>query len=179
MNNNINLLGHKDQVAVPRASQRLKLLRVIAVLMLFGVSAASVILYILIAFSALPQVQLKERQAKTTLAQSYPEMTKIALIQDRINGISLILSQRNQYQKVIESLQNKMPAGLKIYQISISKKNATLTVTSNSLDTLETFLSNLIDSVKAKQGYAQVTLNSLISDDQSGKFSLTVSLILL
>ena len=179
MNNNINLLGHRDQISVPRASQKLKLLRVIAVLLLFGVSSASVMLYILIYFSALPLAQQREQEALATIAQSHGEMAKIALIQDRLNGIAVVLSQRSQYEKFIESLQNKMPAGLAIYQVSISKKNATITLTSTSLETLETFLTSLVDTANAKKEYSQVTLNSLVSDDQSSVFTLTVSMMLL
>jgi hypothetical protein len=179
MNNNINLLGHKDQVSVPRASQKLKLLRVIAVLLLFGISTASIILYILIYFSALPAAQQREQSALATIAESHTEMTKIALIQDRLTGISVILAQRNQYEKVVASLQNKMPPGLDVYELNISKKNATITVQSNSLDLLETFLNNVVDAVGPKKEFSQVILNSIVSDDDTAKFSLTVSMALL
>lgn len=179
MNNNINLLGHKDQKVVPRASQKLKLLRVIAVLLLFGISTAAVMLYILIYFSALPAAQEREQAALATLSQSHAEMQKIALIQDRLNGIQMVLAQRTQYEKVIESLQNKMPPILKVYEVNISKKNATITVTSTSLDALETFINNLVDAAGTKREYSQVTLNSIVSDDTTGIFSLTVSMALL
>ena len=179
MNNNINLLGHKDQVSVPRASQKLKLLRVLAVLMLFSISAASIILYILIYFSALPAAQQREQAALATIAESHPDMQKIALIQDRLNGISVIVTQRNQYDKVIGSVQSKMPPGIDVYELNISKKNATVTVTGTSLDLLETFLTNIVDATGPKKEYTQVTLNSIVSDDITNKYTLTVSLALL
>jgi hypothetical protein len=179
MNNNINLLGHKDQIVVPRASQKLKLLRVIAVLLLFSISAASVILYILIYFSALPSAQQREQSALSTIAEAHPQMQKIALIQDRINGISVIMAQRNQYEKVIGSIQNKMPPGLDVYELNISKKNATITVTGTSLDLMETFLNNVVDATGPKKEYTQVTLNSIVSDDITNKYSLTISMVLL
>jgi hypothetical protein len=179
MNNNINLLGHKDQITVPRASQKLKLLRVIAVLLLFSISAASVILYILIYFSALPAAQQREQTALAEIATSHPEMQKIALIQDRLNGISVVITQRNQYDKVIGSVQSKMPPGLSLYEMNISKKAATVTIQSNSLDLLETFLNNVVDAVGPKKEYAQVTLNSIVSDDVTNQYSLTISMTLL
>ncbi len=83
MNNSINLLGNKNHVSAPPASRKLKLLRAIAVLLLFGVSAAAVSLSILIAFSPLPQVQQQEQESRQKISQYHPEMTKIALIQDR------------------------------------------------------------------------------------------------
>ena len=177
MNNNINLLGHKDQISVPRASQKLKLLRVIAILLLFGISTAAVMLYILIYFSALPAAQQREQSALATIAQSHTEMQRIALIEDRLAGIQQILTQRNKYEKVIESLQSKMTPALKVYEINISKKNATITVTSTSLTALESFINNIVAATKKE--YTQVTLNSIVSDDNSNAFSLTISMALL
>lgn len=179
MNKSINLLGNKNHVSAPPASRKLKLMRAIAVLLLFGVSAAAVIISILIAFSPLPQVQQQEQASRQTLSQYHPEMAKIALIQDRLIGISAILSQRNKYADFLTSVNNKIPPGVSLYQISINKKNATLTVRSNSLDLLDRFLNNLVMSANNKEEYSRVTLNSITSDDQSNLFSLTVSLALL
>jgi Tfp pilus assembly protein PilN len=178
MNNEINLIGNKDHVSAPTASRKLKIMRALAVLLLFGVSAASVILYILISFSPLPQVQQQERDALSALSVSHPEMTKIALLQDRLTGISTVLAQRNKYDSVLESVTAKMPQGVSIFQISMSKKNLTLTVRTTSLDALTTFVANLREATSKKE-YTQVTLNSIISDSESNNFSLTVSIGLL
>jgi Tfp pilus assembly protein PilN len=176
--NSINLIGHNDHVSVPIASRKLKLMRAIAVLLLFGISAASIILYILIAFSPLPQVQEQERQARAVLANAHPDMTRIALLEDRITGVAAILQERHSYDKVLDSINSKMPSGITVFQINIAKKTVTLTVRSDSLDVLTTFVSNLTASVDTNE-FAKVTLNSIVSDDASGTFSLTVSIGLL
>lgn len=175
MNSDINLIGNKDHISIPTASRNLKIMRAIAVLLLFGVSAASIILYILISFSALPQVQQQERDALATLSQSHPEMTKIALLQDRLAGISLVLAQRNKYDTVLASIIDKKPKDIKIFQISMSKKTVTLTVKSNSLESLTTFVENLLAAAERKE-FTSVTLNSIISDNETNNFSLTVSI---
>lgn len=178
MNNEINLIGHKDHASVPTASRKLKIMRAIAVLLLFGVSAASIILYIMIAFSPLPQVQQQERQALATLATSHSDMAKIALLEDRVAGITAIISKRNTYDTVLDTIASKMPVGLSIFQVNMSKKTATVTVRSNSLATLTEFVTNLTTAVDNKE-FTKVTLNSIVSDDQTGIFSLTVSVNLL
>lgn len=174
MNNNINLIGSKNHTTIPLASRKLLLMRAIAMVLLFGVSAASIILYILIAFSPLPQVQEQERQALSTISNSKSDMAKIALIQDRLGGISTIMKQRTTYDVLLDSVVSKMPPGITIFQITTNKKDITLTVRSSSLDALTTFVNNLTDAARAKE-YAKITLNSILSDDESGMFSLTVS----
>lgn len=178
MNNSINLLGHKDRNGIKPASGKLKLLRTIAMLLLFGVSAASIVLYILISFSALPQVQQQERQALQTLFSAHPDMTKIALIEDRLAGITTILSQRSKYDTFLDSLAAKMPAGITMQQVSMKEKNVSVTVRSESLETLNIFLDQLVDATGANKDYAQVILNNINSEDTNNTFSMTISFVL-
>lgn len=149
-------------------------MRAIAMVLLFGVSAASIILYILIAFSPLPQVQEQERQALSTISNSKGDMAKIALLQDRLIGIATIIKQRTNYDATLDSIVGKMPPGITIFQITTNNKDITLTVRSHSLEALTTFVNNLTEATKTKE-YTKITLNSILSDDESGMFSLTVS----
>src|SRR5688572_7439796 len=121
MSNSINLIGHKEHDTVTPASRKLKIVRAVAVLMLCGVSGAAIILFILIAFSPLPQVQQQEQDALARLASYKPEMTKIAYLDDRMKGIVTILAERNDYGAALNSVVNKMPQGLSMHQIDMKK----------------------------------------------------------
>jgi Tfp pilus assembly protein PilN len=178
MNNDINLIGNKDHASIPTASRKLKIVRAIAIVLLFGVSASAITLYILIAFSPLPQVQQQEQEALTAISLSHPEMTKIALLDDRMKGIAGVLATRNKYDTVLEALSTKLPRDVRISQVSMNEKSLGLTVKTQSLTSLTTFVETLQHAVENKE-YKSITLNSIISDNESNIFSLTMSISLL
>ena len=178
MNSNINLLGNKNHDAVQPASRKLRILRGIAIGLLFCVSGAAIILYILISFSALPQAQEREALARQSIAQSHADMTKIALLKDRLDGVTMITKNRNKYDEFLDKLVSRMPAGMTIEQVSMSKKNASVTVKSVSVDELNAFLKQLVDASETEKEYSQVTLNAITSDDITNIFSMTISFVL-
>lgn len=176
MNSNINLLGNKQKESSPKASRRLKIMRGIAVGLLFTVSVSSMILFILIALSPLPQLQKQEKNYLFTLSQYNQEVIKLALIKDRLTAIDSLLTTRKSYDAVIASIRSKMPPGVKIIEMNVGQKNISLTVSSTSLQLLNTFADTVTRAAEENKEYTQVILSDLSETNQNNNFLLTVSL---
>ncbi|HZE87752.1 MAG TPA: PilN domain-containing protein [Methylomirabilota bacterium] len=179
MNRSINLLGTKSQVPLAPAPRKLRILRLSAVVLLFGISAASISLFFLIAFSPLPTLQKQEQTDLTTLAGYHQNIVKLLLINDRLQTSALLLHKRTNYDQILDRLRSRMPSGLTITAMSMTKDNISVTVTSTSLALLDTFITNLMDAVTAKKDFAQVTLTNLFTESDTHTFNLTISVVML
>lgn len=179
MNSGINLLTTNKRVsALTPYISKLKILRLIAMIMLFGVSVAAVIIFIFIQVSPLPALQKQRADSVGALSQFHPQMSEIAYINERLKSASAVMSQRAPFDDRIASLNAKTPPGLSITNIAMKKTNITLTATATSLATVDAFLTNLTQAVEEKKEYSEVLLNSLSKDEENGKFTLTIKLVL-
>lgn len=150
-----------------------------AIGLLFIVSVSSVTLFILISLSPLPELKRQEQGLRNTLAQSSEDMAKLALLDERTGAIADLLEQRTSYDKTIELLQNKLPSNAAISSIRVDQKTLVVTVESNSLQSLDTFLNGMIGYVQGKEAFSQVTMTSLSTDAETNGYSLTVSMVML
>lgn len=179
MNEGINLLdpNRKGENLMPE--RRMRLIRLVAVGMLFLVSVSAVILFILVSLSPLPELKRQEQSLRLTLSESSNDMVKLALLDERTESIAALLKDRKSYEQTLSLLQAKLPQNAKITSIRIDDNTLIVTVDSRSLTSLDTFLNGMIGYVQQKKGFSQVTLTSLANDTVRNDYSLTVSLLML
>ncbi len=179
MSEGINLLdpNKKNENLLP--AKRMQFMNYFAIGLLFIVSVSSVTLFILISLSPLPELKRQEQGLRNTLAQSSEDMAKLALLDERTGAIADLLEQRTSYDKTIELLQNKLPSNAAISSIRVDQKTLVVTVESNSLQSLDTFLNGMIGYVQGKEAFSQVTMTSLSTDAETNGYSLTVSMVML
>lgn len=179
MSKGINLLGAEQQLSakIGLGSRRLKRLRAVAVWFLFGISGASIVLFLLIALSPLPAVQEQERQALATLSQYHPDVAKLLLINDRIKESEIILAKRSKFDQTLEKIKNKMPPEASITGMTLNSNEILITVTSSSLVALDTFLNNLITATEEKQDFSKVTLTRFFNNESLQTYTLTISVV--
>jgi hypothetical protein len=179
MNEGINLLdpGKKNKKSLTML--RLEGLRLFASSLLFIVSVASVILFILVAISPLPALQKQEQSLQFTLANSKNDMAKLAYINERTTSIDEVITKRQSLDQTLALLQSKLPNDTKVTALRADKNILTVTVQSKSLQSLDTFVNGIIGFVQAKNEFSQVTLNELTSDDVDNVYSMTLNLVLL
>lgn len=176
MSNGINLLGKKNQAAVSPAARKLWRMRLVAIWSLFVISGFSIILFLLIALSPLPALLQQEKSALATLASHHQEVAKVLFLQDRLQTTSQIIAKRPSFDAKLQAVQDLMPAGIDITEMSIDQKGITVTVSSSSLLLLDTFTNNLLASVDAKKDFSEVVMGKLFINPQRNVFSMTVSL---
>jgi Tfp pilus assembly protein PilN len=179
MNSDINLLERrKNRIGILRY-EKLRLLRFVAISLLFLTSTLSVILFLLISFSPLPQLKRQEEQGLSTLSQFHPDMAKIYLVNERMDSIKSIIGSRRNFDEILDELQNILPSGIKVDALSIDRKNISLSVSSGSLELIDTFINNVLKSVQEGKDFTKVTLSSLSVDSEKHLFLLTVTVVTL
>jgi len=175
MNSGINLLGNKKKASSMQSSPRLRLLRKGAILLLFSISCASIILFILITFSPLPALQKQEEQAIFQMTKRHTDIAKLILVNDRLTGSSKILASRPDFAKAIDAIKKIMPGGVDIVAVNLIKNSVSVTVESKSLVLIDTFFTNLISVVNAKKDFSQLTLTNFFFHDQKDSYAVTVT----
>ncbi len=173
MAKNINLLTDKREGNVPLVFKKQKFLRTIAVLMLFSVSAISIVIFILIALSPLPQLKQEEENLKNNLVEKKADIAKLFIIKERLSVAKSIIDERSNFHSEIEKLQAKMPVGVSVTSIDISDELISVTVSSRSLSLLNTFLDQIISAVTDRKEFSKVSINNLTTSSES--YLLTIS----
>jgi Tfp pilus assembly protein PilN len=179
MNEGINLLDPNRQSDNSVPVKRLQFVRYFAVGLLFLVSVSSVILFMLVSLSPLPELQRQEASLRSTLSQSGEDMAKLALLDERATAINALLKERSSYEEVLSLLQDKLPNNAQIVSIRLDQQTLVLTIESRSLTALDSFLNGLIGYVQEKNTFSQVTMTSLANDNVRNDYSMVVSLGLL
>jgi Tfp pilus assembly protein PilN len=178
MSEGINLLDPDKKSKRSGAVLRFEGLRIFAGSMLFLVSTASVILFILVAISPLPKLQEQQRSLEQTLSTSKTDIAKLAYVNERTDTINQILTKRQSLDQTLGLIESKLPGDVHIAAIRADKNVVTVTATGKSLQSLDTFLNGLLSFVKAKSAFSQATMTELASDDQDGVYSMTINIVL-
>jgi Tfp pilus assembly protein PilN len=179
MNSRINLLPSKKQAPSSATTRRAGRVRLFAMSMLFGVSTASIILFLLIALSPLPTLQQQERNALGTLSQYRTDIAKLLLVNDRLRASSTVLKNRKDFAKALESVQSRLPSGVAITDINMTRETVSVTVTSTSLSSIDTFITSLINSQAEKKDFKSVSMSKFSVDSQKEAFLVTVQVVML
>lgn len=177
--NSINLLEDKKGSPQVAFVNKLRKLRFTAVGLLFLVATSSVMLFIFIALSPLPQLKNQEKLVVVTLSQYHTDMMKLLLIKERTTVIESILSKRRSYDQLLDAIQSRLPGGVEVRSLNIETGTLSLTVSSKSLDLLNTFTSNLANAVAEKKIFSQVILNNISVEERGGNYLAALTLLTL
>ena len=178
MNNGINLATDKRSIkSTSIIKDRLKILRISSMGILFIVGAGSIIISILIVFSPLPQLHKEEEKLKTQLSVLQPDIYKLAFINERGDSIRKVISQRPGYDKKIEVIESKLPTDVNLDTLTINKKTYTLKFSSKNLDSLDGLLNDLVDATGKDKDFIRIYLTSISTDTENEKFTLIINLL--
>jgi hypothetical protein len=178
MNKDINLLGNvKKPNEVLRT--RIRYLRYLAVSLLFLVSTASVVLFILIAFSPLPALQKTEQEALTELSQYHPKIAKYLFLNERLTKLQEMMKERRTFSGALLLAEQELPQGASITGAGMEDKTVRITIASKSLLPMDTFINSLIIRTEEKKLISTLRINELGVDEVTGNFELTVEMLLL
>ncbi len=176
MNEGINLLEPNKKSSSVVILKHLQTTRIIVVSLLFLVSAFSVILFILVAISPLPTLKNQEQSLELNLLQSKNDIAKLALINDRTDGISHFLAKRQMLDQTLGVIESKLSGNSVVSAIQTNSSSIVVTVDSNSLQDLDNFINGLIVLVQQKKDFSQVTLVDLANNQSTNEYEITVKL---
>lgn len=177
INRGINLLTDNKKDKPISSKNRIKILRIGAISILFGVGFLSIAISILIIFSPLPQLRKEEQQAKKAFSEFILDINKLYFINDRGDGIQQLLKTRSNYDKKIEIVKSKMPADVDLVGLTIVKRRYTLKFTGHNLVSLDELLNALVTSTGKGRDFIRVYLTTLSLDQDRHNFMMVVDLL--
>ncbi len=100
-------------------------------------------------------------------------------VNDRLSAVGTIFSERPTLDKTIDKFMATREDSVSISSVQISKNKINFSGNGESLDDLNTFFDNLVQTVTDKKLFKKVTLNNFSLDKKNGKFVFNIDGILL
>lgn len=176
MNDGINLITKKTNTTAIVPTKKVQAMRLVALGILFIVSASAITLFTLISLSPLPQLRKQEQSLKDSYALYRAQIGKLALIEERVDSVGTLLKQSKRFDQLLATIQSNAGSNVTIASMRASKDAFEITVTSRSLTSLDKFLSNMQQVVQNKQGFSSLTLNELVTNDTSSNYQMSLTL---
>lgn len=174
----INLISKKR--AEDLGSKKiLGLLRLASITSLVLTSVFSVGIFFIKINSPLPSLKEEEKRLLTNLSSSKQQVAKIAILTDRLKTISGILSQRLDFDGLVNSLEAQAPQNIAIKAVTVDKKTVSFEVSSPSLNSLNILIENLAIMVSNKKMFGKITLRELTADPSLGEYAFSIDADLL
>src|SRR6266404_3434707 len=135
----INLLRTEGKEVV-KLGKRKYYLRLISIIFLFFVAISSITLFVLANRLSPESVKRDQDVALKAITSQKDKQAKYSLLTDRLSNINQILKSRKNYTSTLNSLIAQVPDGVSTTAMSVDNGNITLTVSSNSLLSINKFL---------------------------------------
>ena len=176
MNNDINLISTQD-ISIGK-KKRVKIIRGIAISLLAFTAFVSILTFFLNSQVSLASIKKDQDFVLRSMSFLSSKRAKLDLVNDRVKNISEILSKRQNYLNTIRTILDKLPNGTSPTSLGVESDNILLTISSNSLSSVNKFLNDLIDLSIQGHILKNMTIESLtISKD--GGYSLSIKAKLL
>lgn len=171
---NINLLGQSRKYD-RKIRRQLQFLRYFALILLFGISAFSIALFLLIASSPLPNLQKDENAARFELERLHPKMAKYFVVNDQLSHIDSVLKNRKDYNAMIDLLEEGMPETLAFQALVINDQTVSFTFTSLNLEDFDSLLEKIDELTTSRRVFRQVLIDSFSVNPLNGRYSLVLA----
>lgn len=173
MNDSINLVSGKSY-QLEKELKRLKIIRIAAITSLVFVSLISISLFIITVTLPMSAVKKNQQQALSGIGTLHKKLIKHALINDRVKNIADIMKKRKNYSEISDALFSKASSDLSIDAFSVESGTVILTVSGVSLIPLNKFIDDLIILGDKGKIIKNVSIQSLILNVSTGKYSLSM-----
>ena len=160
MSNEINLLYSKKQAGSVKLLVKVRLLRLIAVGLLFTVAAISTVVFLLVLASPLPKLKEEENVLLESLSGDHTKIIRQVLINSRVRDISLIMKERSKTDEDIATLRELFPPGFLVKDFAVEKELITLSAEASTLEAIDSYSQSLLTLVEEKKLIKDVTIDS-------------------
>lgn len=172
MSNDINLFQRTSVSVSKSLPQQFRLIRIVALFLLFIVPTGTIILFLLIFFSPIKSLQ---EQEGVELAKANSLQTQVAntlFINDRSLASAQFMSNRSIYRKALQEITTQAPTDVSLNTITMQDTSVNLSVSSSSLDSLRIFQANLLAVPPATQALTSIAFQT-IALSQDGTYQMT------
>jgi len=152
----------------------LNIARIVAICSLILVVLLSVLVYYLNRM-AYPQALKTERASLLrSLSSLRSKEAKLAVVTNRTENVSEIISKRVDYAKIISKFFGRKPGEIRVDSLKVDKKTIILTFSSNSLLPINEFIDSLIELGKEK-AINLLVLDSFSTSESTGTYSVALT----
>lgn len=176
MNKGINLLVPEKNDSI--LSRRIAILRMISLIFITLVVAASISLFFLILSSPLPSLRSQENATKQKLAEYQDLAQKYFVIRERLGQISSVVDQRGKYEVFMRDIASAVPVGAQIDELKIEDASVSIIVSSQSLLTLQSFIDTMQNLKIDNKKLSELQLSTLRIDPEDGKYFVELAMTL-
>lgn len=173
MNADINLLPQRKG-NVLQSEQTLLRVRVFATLCVVGVIISGVVAFFINQTNS-PTV-LKTQQDTLTATVNASKTKAIAQLQliDRLNHIQTIITNRSSMEKNIQLIRKQLPDSVTITQFSLDEKELSFGISAGDLTVIDQVTSHMADVLKSKKLIKKMTIENIVADQKTGKYTLMI-----
>lgn len=172
MNSSINLISTKND-DLELKLKRLRIVRSIAVASLVLIVLMSVGVFILTLQVPLASIKKEEASTLNDISYLHDKAAKLYLANDRVSNINNIIAKRKNYSEVVNKIVGLMPSDLSIDSLTITDQAILLTVSSNSLQSINQFLNSYVDFGNKGKPIDSVSVDNLVVNTKTGRYSLS------
>jgi hypothetical protein len=173
MSNDINLVSGKAY-EFEKELKRLKIIRVAAIVSLVTVSLISILLFLITLLLPISSVKKDQEKTISSIALLRQKLTKYSLINDRVKNISEITKQRKNYSIITNKLLSKVPADLSVDILTIEDGAISISVGGVSLVPINEYINSIVELGDKKDGISGLVVESLVLNNNTGKYILTL-----
>lgn len=173
MTKNINFLTIVS-LDTKKSKKGIKLARIVAICSLILVVLLSVLVYYL-SRVVYPQALKTERASLLkSLSSLRSKEAKLAVVANRVENASELISKRVDYSKTINKFFERKPSEINVDSLKIDKKTIILTFSSNSLLPINEFIDGLIE-LGRERVVNLLVLDSLSTSESRGIYSVSLT----
>ena len=173
MKTDINLASGVSVESVSK-NKALKILRISAIFSIIFITAISILLFFLINQISPEKVKKEENKILLSIKFLHEKQAKIAIVNSKVADISKILDSRINYESEMNSFLEKIPNDVSINSFEIDKSKVAITISSNSLSSIDKMLNSFFEMISKKQIIKSITIQSIFSDPKSGNYGLSI-----
>ena len=175
MSNEINLLKKESPGTTHQISEsKFLLVRIFSVTLPFAVVVSLGIIFFLKSQSPVSRLESEQKSLSTQLSLLHTKTAKYMLINERLNFISAILDKRVDLEKLVSFILQDIPSDVSISTLTVSKDEASISLTSPSLLSINKVVEHFLSLAKEKKVLSSVVMNSLNFDTASNIYSISL-----
>ena len=174
MNTEINLLPQRKGNLLTN-QQVIVRIRIAALLCVMVTICLSIGVFLLNQVNSPERMKEQEDALSKTVLQSKNKAFKQLALIDRLNHIQTIINNRASLQNNIVLVQDLVPDNVSIQTFTLDNKEFTISVLSTELGQIDTFLTNMTDLLHSKKFMKKMTVEDVVADQKTGKYSLSIN----
>lgn len=173
MNKEINLVASKRKQSITE-ERTLQITQIVAIIVMVLVSVLSLLFFFLNQNSPLPQLKQQEESLISNITVLHPKIAQYLILKERLRLIDTVLSTRTSFDTAILQITQALPLSVTVSSFTLNQKTISLTLISPSLKDAETFVNAMTDKVTNKQLFKRLTIDNIIADEKSGKYTVLI-----